>query len=219
MNQKSKPRIAIVLKTDELKSFFRIEAELCGYDAEICPKPPKDPSLYDLILIDPEVGYCMADESSCRVIAMVDGHGKRSMTWAHDVWEWPISVETVRNTYEQVKFRDFTTRDVQPRERVSVESGSALYLISREEGKVLYCNQTLRFTPNEMAVLCALADACGQAVSEDTLRERIGVGKGNHVMVHICNIRKRLHQVSPQRLIETRRGQGYALCIPLKPLE
>ena len=218
MSQLSKPRIAIAMKKEALNSFLRIEAEFCGCDAEICSVPPKNPLLYDLILIDPEVGYCISDGSGCWVIAMVDGYTKKNLTWAHEIWEWPISVETVRNAYEQVKLRQV----VKPVERETVtaaEHGTVLYLISREEGKVLYRNQMLTFTPNEMTVLCALADACGQAVSEDTLREQIGGGKGNHVAVHICNVRRRLHGVSPQRLIETRRNEGYALCVPLKPLE
>ena len=218
MNQRSKPRIAIVMKREELIAFFRMEAELCGYDAEICATAPRNPSHYDLILIDPEVGYCVSDTSSCFVIAMVEGNTKKSLSWAHCVWEWPISLETVHRTLEQVKAQQ-AADTLGQEENPPIRSGSDLYLISREEGKILYHNQTLTLTPSEMTILCFLSDDWGQTVSEEELRARIGGGQGNQVAVHICHLRKRLEEVSPHRLIETRRGKGYVLRVPLKPME
>lgn len=218
MSESQRPRIAIIMKKEDLGIFFQIEAELCGYETEICSVPPKEPSLYDLVLIDPEVGYCIPDGSSCRVIAIVEGTAKHLPDWAHTVWEWPISVETVRGIFEQVKFRQFAG-ERRDGEKAPIREKSSLYLISREEGKILYHNQTLTLTPREMTLLCTLSDAGNRPVSEEILRERLGGGQGNHVAVHICNLRKRLGAVSSHPLIETCRGRGYRLRDPLLPIK
>ena len=217
MSESHKPRVAIVMKRESIGTFFQIEAEFCGFACEICTTPPQTPSSYDLILIDPSVGYCLHEDDSCYVIATVEATPKKPLSWANEVWELPVSIEIVRDLFERIKLRGVSAPG-ENREAAKMIP-NALYLVSREEGRILYRNQTIVLTPSEMTLLCALAEAEGKSVSESVLRERIGVDRGNQVAVHLCNLRKKLEKVSTHRLIETRRGLGYALVEPLVPLE
>lgn len=218
MSGVNKPKAAIVIKKEELIAFFRIEAEFCGYECEICETPPQDPSLYDLVLIDPTVGLCVSHAENCHVVALIDEKTKNPLSWATEIWEWPMSVEEIHGALARIKWsRPWQTSE--HRKAEAVVRDTSLYLVSREQGTILYHNQTLTLTPSEMTILCALSDAYGSSVSGEHLQEMIGGGMGNNVVVHICNLRKQLDRVSTQRIIETKRGKGYALTVPLIPLQ
>ena len=218
MGGANKPKVAIVIQKEELTAFFRIEAEFCGYECEISATPPREPSLYDLVLIDPAVGYCVSHAEDCHVVAVSDKPSDHTLSWADEFWEWPMSVEEIHGALARIKWTR-SREIIQRRSEKSEENDVSLYLVSLEKGTILYHNQTLTLTPNEMTILCTLADSYGTAVSTETLQEGIGGGAGNNVVVHICNLRKQLDRVSTRRIIETKRGKGYALTVPLIPLQ
>ena len=104
MSGVNKPKAAIVIKKEELIAFFRIEAEFCGYECEICETPPQDPSLYDLVLIDPTVGLCVSHAENCHVVALIDEKTKNPLSWATEIWEWPMSVEEIHGALARIKW-------------------------------------------------------------------------------------------------------------------
>ncbi|MBQ9086570.1 MAG: winged helix-turn-helix transcriptional regulator [Clostridia bacterium] len=218
MNQEYSAKIAIVLGHPEIVSFFELEAISCGCDPQVLSEPPTDPSFYDLVLIDPRVGYCVSDSPSCRVIAVTDGDIKNSFSWADEAWEWPVPADTVRETYEHLKFSSEPSDQRSAPKTDPFRRDSVLYLISREENKILYCNRTISLTQCEGRVLYCLAESSGQTVSREELQKRLEGGQGNNVDVHVCNLRRKLDISFGNGIIETRRGKGYVLNARLEAL-
>lgn len=218
MTGEFQPRIAIVLSRDELSSFFAMEARSCGCLPVIRALPPTDLSTYHMVLIDPRIGYCMADGSDCLIVALVDGTSGRSPSWAQQIWEWPISIHLVHKAFEQLRWKAKGEPTQPSKDKNESKKPPRLYWIAQEEKKVLYYNRTIALTPCEAKLLQCLSKSFGQVVEKEALQEVLGSRKGNPVEVHLCNLRRKLGAVSDHVVIETKRGRGYLLRIPLENL-
>jgi len=143
-------------------------------------------------------------------LAVITWEGMAELPMADVVWEWPISVLTVRQTYESSSLEESL-----PTKRREWET-VAIYLLSEGERRVLYRNRTISLTDREWRILRTLGDAEGKFVSLGALAERMGASDGNAVKVHLCHLRKKLEEPFGIRALETARGRGYRLTVPLK---
>lgn len=90
-----------------------------------------------------------------------------------------------------------------PSESSSVQAGP--FLIDRASHTVMIQEQTIRLTAREFEILYLLAKHKGRVYSSEEIFEAVwqehGVGSNQTVMVHISNIREKLHAVVPHEVI------------------
>ncbi|WP_214802591.1 MULTISPECIES: response regulator transcription factor [unclassified Exiguobacterium] len=101
-----------------------------------------------------------------------------------------------------------------PSESSSVQAGP--FLIDRASHTVTMQDQTIRLTAREFEILYLLAKHKGRVYSSEEIFETVwqehGVGSNQTVMVHISNIREKLHAVVPHEvIIHTVWGVGYKI--------
>jgi hypothetical protein len=78
-------------------------------------------------------------------------------------------------------------------------------------GKISLCGQVLSLSPNEQKILTYLLDHRGEAVSRERLSALIGETATNKTDVYVCYLRRKLAAITPVKLIQTVRNQGYML--------
>ncbi len=199
-----KKRIAVISANREISLFFELEATACGCPVQTFFAPPEDVSAFDLVVLDLTAGICFSQSDACQIAALCVGERKIEVQRFDYVWEWPISVETVKEAYEG-------TTSVKEETVVSSESNPTIYFLSEQENTVVYRNQTIALTSSECLVLNLLADRRPEAVSRAELSALFEGTQGNLADVHICHLRKKLEAPFGVRLIETVRGKGYLL--------
>ncbi|MBK8025186.1 MAG: response regulator transcription factor [Chloroflexi bacterium] len=78
--------------------------------------------------------------------------------------------------------------------------------------------QTLDLTAREFALLEYLALRTGEVVPRGDLLERLyqleDAATSNVLEVHVSNLRRKLEEQGAERLLHTRRGEGYLLAVP-----
>lgn len=200
----NKKRIAVISSDHDVALFFELEAMACGCSVRVFSSPPQELSEFDFVVLDLTAGYCFAEEGSCQIAAVCkDGCKTQHLSFDY-VWEWPVSVQTVREAYE----------DTVASNEVLVASSSqnnTIYFLSDSTYTVVYRNQTISLTQSEWLVLDLLAKAGGQIVDRAEISDLFAGTKGNLADVHICHLRKKLEAPFGIRLIETVRGNGYTL--------
>ncbi len=201
----NKKRIAVISSDHDIASFFELEAMACGCPVRVFSSPPQEISEFDFVVLDLAAGYCFAEEATCQ-IAAVSTNGQKTEHLGFDyVWEWPISVQTVRDAYEN------TVATKEWRINSSTPSNNTIYFLSDPAYTVVYRNQTISLTQSEWLVLDLLAKAGAQIVDRATISDLFVGTKGNLADVHICHLRQKLESPFGIRLIETVRGKGYIL--------
>ena len=199
-----KKRIAVISENREISMFFELEAKACGCSVQTFSAPPEDVSAFDLVVLDLAAGICFSQSDTCLIAALCVGERKSEAQRFDYVWEWPISVGTVREAYEgttSIKAESVTTAEIKP----------TIYFLPEQENTVVYRNQTIGLTSSELLVLKLLADRRPEAVSRAELSALFEGTQGNLADVHICHLRKKLEAPFGVRLIETVRGKGYLL--------
>ncbi|MBQ2999019.1 MAG: helix-turn-helix domain-containing protein [Clostridia bacterium] len=200
----NKKRIAVISSDHDLALFFELEAMACGCSVRVFSSPPQELSEFDFVVLDLAAGYCFAEEDSCQIAAVCRDGRKTEHLGFDYVWEWPISVQTVREAYENTVVL----------KKSIVESSvvnNILYFLSDPIYTVVYRNRTISLTQSEWLVLDLLAKAGGQIVDRAAISDLFAGTKGNLADVHICHLRKKLEAPFGIRLIETVRGNGYIL--------
>lgn len=101
-----------------------------------------------------------------------------------------------------------------PVESLSVQAGP--FFIDRARHTVTMQDQTIRLTAREFEILYLLAKHKGRVYSSEEIFEAVwqedGDGSNQTVMVHISNIREKLHAVVPHEIIiQTVWGVGYKI--------
>ena len=201
-NNTRKKRIAIISSAREISMFFELEAMVCGCPVQVFSAPPQELSEFDLVILDTSAGICFSQDESCKIAALCTGNKKIDRDRFDYVWEWPLSIETVREAYEgTVAIKQEST---------DTTKESTIYFLS-EEDTVVYRNQTIALTHSEWLVLKLLSDRGGELVGRSELSLLFEGTQGNIADVHICHLRKKLETPFGIRLIETVRGKGYAL--------
>lgn len=201
---KSKKRIAIISSNEEIAAFFELEAIACGCSARVFSTPPQEILGFDFVVSDLAAGYCFSGNSSCQVAALCTQGKKANLNSFDYVWEWPISVETVREAYEDT----VCVKEVIAEE---ISQSNTIYFLSEPMNTVVYRNQTISLTQSEWQILQLLAKVSEQFVGKEALAALFEECNGNLVQVHICHLRKKLEEPFGIRLIETVRGIGYSL--------
>ena len=199
-----KKHIAVVSKHREISMFFELEALACGCSVRVFTAPPQDISEFDFVVVDLDTGYCFSQNDMCQIAAVC--RGKKTMDMRHFdyVWDWPLSIETVREAYDGGAL-------VKNSDAVIPSEKSTIYLLPEKDHTIVYRNQTIGLTESEWIVLKLLADRFGATVSREELSTLFEGTKGNVADVHICHLRKKLEAPFGIRLIETVRGKGYVL--------
>ena len=202
-NNARKKRIAVISSAREISMFFELEAMACGCPVQVFSAPPQELSDFDLVILDTSAGICFSQNESCKIAALCIGTKKIDRDCFDYLWEWPLSIETVREAYEGT----FAIKE----ESTKVNQEASLYFLSDSEDAVIYRNQTISLTHSEWLVLRLLADREKTPVSRTEISDLFEGTQGNIADVHICHLRKKLENPFGIRLIETVRGKGYAL--------
>ena len=200
----TKKRIAVISSNQDIALFFELEAMACGCSVCVFSSPPQEISQFDFVVLDLAAGYCFAEEDSCQIAAVCSDGRKTEQLGFDYVWEWPVSVQTVRNAYENTVVSKESIVD-------SSSSNNTLYFLSDPAYTVVYRNQTISLTQSEWQILHLLAEHSEQSVSREIVSNLFEEAKGNLAQVHICHLRKKLEAPFGIRLIETARGNGYTL--------
>lgn len=200
----NKKRIAVISSDQDLALFFELEAVACGCSVRVFSSPPQEISEFDFVVLDISAGYCFAEEGSCRIAAVCTNGRKIEHHTFDYIWEWPVSVQTVRDAYESKGISNKSSIDFS-------FSNNTLYFLSDPAYTVVYRNQTIALTQSEWLVLDLLAKSHGQTVDRAAISDLFAGTKGNLSDVHICHLRKKLEAPFGIRLIETARGNGYTL--------
>lgn len=202
-------RIAVISADADWSTFFSWEARACGCFVQVFSTPPQTLEGFDLAVLDVRVGPCLPDHGSCRLAVVTAEPLRDGFSMADTVWEWPVSVRAVREAYEGTLGQAVD----EPQDERAVP---AIYLLSERERTVLYRNRVIVLTESEWRLLCALGEPDGEVVSRERLADTLGTPDGNAVKVHLCHLRRKLEEPFGVRLVETVRGCGYRLRLPLK---
>lgn len=200
----TKKRIAVISSNSDIVSFFELEAMACGCPVQVLSSPPQELSKFDFVVLDLASGYCFSEDGTCQIAAVYVDQSPSEQNAFDYVWEWPVSIQTVREAYEGT---------VSTRESFDNDSSSknTIYFLSDKTYTVVYLNQTISLTQSEWLVLDLLAKAGGQMVDRAAISDLFAGTKANLADVHICHLRKKLEAPFGIRLIETVRGNGYTL--------
>ena len=95
-----KKRIAVISSTREISMFFELEAMACGCPVQVFSAPPQELSDFDLVILDISAGICFSQDESCEIAVLCTGNKKIDRERFDYIWEWPLSIETVREAYE-----------------------------------------------------------------------------------------------------------------------
>ncbi len=83
--------------------------------------------------------------------------------------------------------------------------------LNREESILICDGERIAVSPTECEVLACLLERRGNAVSRETLSEKIGKTETNKTDVYICYLRRKTDGLPNGRLIKTVRGKGYLI--------
>ena len=207
----TKNRIAIVSENKDIADFFLLEAICCDCSAQVFSSFPNDTLSFDIVIYDSALGACASDGFDCKIITVItdeDGNEKSTHLQSTDaVWEWPVSVRTVREAY--LGYGSAETENVKAKEPV-------IYILSESKRKLLYLNQQISLTDSEWRILMLLDESGGEPLSREVLNSCLGDRGGNLADVHICNLRKKLEVPHGRRLIVNMRNKGYFLNTKIK---
>lgn len=194
--------IAIVSRDAELSKLIALEAELCGCSYRILSRIPADISGYKMIFIDTgTVEIQEALEGSSVFLVSVDSDSIPSYARYGAVLRYPLLLTELRNVIFGAGIRG----EAADREKMHT---SVIYA-DKERREIELEGRKAVLSENEFAVLSALCLASGKAVSRAELDELLGVSEGNMSDVYICRLRKKLEELSTQKVIYTVRGIGY----------
>lgn len=209
MPKTGRPKICVVSRDRDFASFFSLEAQACSCSVITLEAPPEETEHYALIILDDRVGYCFA--SDCQVITVLAGDRKKlekKETSGILYWNWPVSIKTVRKTYEALFG---TNEELVPNVNETDTREETVFLFSDGSYRILYKNQVISLTENEWRILHTLGEAKGNPISRAQLSTLLSSNAGNAVDVHICHLRKKIEGPFGKRLILTVRNRGYLL--------
>lgn len=195
--------IAIVSRNSELSSLIALEAELCGASSRILSRIPADGSGYKMIFIDTdtvEIQEVIEGTSVFLISVALDSIPSSSRYGA--VLRYPLLLTELRRVILGAGIRG----EAADREKMHT---SVIYA-DKERREIELEGRKAVLSENEFAVLSALCLASGKAVSRAELDELLGVSEGNMSDVYICRLRKKLEELSSQKVIYTVRGIGYS---------
>ncbi len=210
MSKTGRPKICVISRDQDMASFFSLEAQACSCAVTVLKAPPEEVGDYGLIFVDDRAGYCFSEHSDCQIITVRMKSFKRYDKKEGNglmVWDWPISVKTLRETYEALWGR--CAKSVEKPEPEISMSAETIFLFSDHSCRILYRNQVISLTESEWRILCALGKAEGDSISRIQLSSLISSNVGNAVDVHICHLRKKIEEPFGKKLIFTVRNQGY----------
>ena len=196
--------IAIVSRNSELSSLIALEAELCGASSRILSRIPADGSGYKMIFIDTdtvEIQEVIEGTSVFLISVAPDSIPSSSRYGA--VLRYPLLLTELRRVILGAGIRGNGGVD-------NVKAHLPVIYADKERREIELDERKAVLSENEFTVLSALCLAGGKAVSRAELDELLGVSEGNMSDVYICRLRKKLEELSSQKVIYTVRGIGYS---------
>ena len=215
--QSRQPRLLIISSDSILAELLSLEAQACGWNAEIRCFWSLDvgEGEYDAMLWDARGGFLPMELPTCPVVGMASEEIDTPMDEFFDeLWQLPMRLSEVREFLYRSLTQSAPTVD---QAKLSLRKNEPC-LYWRDVGTVLYRNRQITLTEREWCVLMCLAEGNGQAISRSALQRVLG-NDGGALNVHICHLRAKLEEPFGIRLVETVRGQGYRLRIPLKKID
>ena len=199
-------RVLILLSDKILSEFFTLEAQSCGYTVT---HAPSELARVACVICD-ERAFASLDGSAALPMAVLASDADVSFG-AATLWQWPIPLEEVRDFLWRAEC-DVPLSYVESKE--PLEEENVLYCSDAPDGEVYYRARPIALTESERKLLLALGDAAGEVVSGEILTALLG-GDRNLLSVHMCHLRQKLEEPFGVRMLETVRGKGYRLRIPL----
>ncbi len=88
-------------------------------------------------------------------------------------------------------------------------------MINLTEGTLVYENEKMELTKNELKIMQTLLESKGQVVSRDTLMTKLWESDSyvdeNTLSVNVNRLRKKLEEIGLKELIVTKKGMGYRI--------
>lgn len=191
----SERKIAVVSKNRELSELLATEAYFWGLATDRIEKASAAGE-YSLIFWDSDSVSAESEESVAGAACL----------------PLPLSLAALHGIFEALRFPSAQESGAP----ATVPGDTSLRLWrSGQENIVRYSGKNVHLTPNEADLLCLLGEAEGALVSREKISALLGAEKGNMSDVYICRLRRKLELPFERKLIETVRGRGYRLKVPL----
>lgn len=210
----SERKIAVVSKNRELSELLATEAYFWGLATDRIEKASAAGE-YSLIFWDSDSVSAFPAGLNGRLIVLRRGEetaeSEESVAGATCL-PLPLSLAALHGIFEALRFPSAQESGAP----ATVPGDTSLRLWrSGQENIVRYSGKNVHLTPNEADLLCLLGEAEGALVSREKISALLGAEKGNMSDVYICRLRRKLEHPFERKLIETVRGRGYRLKVPL----
>lgn len=204
---------AVVLSSDRLFSEMLI-AEFAFLQIPVrATADPGDIHGAELVLWDmdtvhaPQRGRTLHLIGFTKSSALSANHAGRECTL---VLRRPFELRLLRREIENLRDAPDKRREKNASAQEAPAERTELFL-DTARATLCYGDTVIPLGPNEARVMECLLEHRGEAVSRDTLSERIGASSANKVEVYVCYLRRKMRQLPEGERIVTLRGQGYAL--------
>ena len=201
---KYEKNIAVISTNPTFVRFFELECRLCRIPVRTFSKMPSNVHGYSHVFVD--VDTVRHYPTDCEEMIFVSAEaGLNDLVW-------PLSLETLHSILWKRGHGDVSEVPKADRERV-------LWIQNRERRELRYEWKTTLLSNNELLILDTLASADQSPVSRASLMAVLDAQSGNLADVYVCHLRKKLEVLCDSRVIDTVRGFGYRLRIPVRQAE
>lgn len=205
-------KIAVVSKNKELSELLATEASFWEIPTDLIEKTSAVGE-YSLIFWDSDSVSVFPTGLNGKLIVLRRGEEATEIDESGATClSLPLSLAALHEIFEALRFPVVQVSSMP----AAVPSDPSLRLWrSGQENIVRYSGKNVHLTPNEADLLCLLGETGGALVSRDKISALLGAERGNMANVYICRLRRKLEIPFERKLIETVRGQGYRLKVPL----
>ena len=194
-------KIIIISSTESLRNFFKLEALNFEFSVDCFEKFERslnDISNYDLAIIDIDTIKQKPLNSANREITVSSNKEKADVNY-------PLSVFDLRKIYNQLFSENAIIKDIPESKSVKI------IFYNNEKNKVNIGERKYILSNTEYNILKLLCANSNKTVTREDLQKLFENDNSNICDVYICKLRKKLEEVSNQKLIFTVREKGYKI--------
>lgn len=194
-------RIIIISSSETLRNFFKLEALNFEFSVDCFEKFERalnDISNYDLAIID-------IDTIAQKPLNTAKQEITVSTYKAEADVNYPLSVFDLRKIYNQLFSENAIIKDIPESKSVKI------IFYNNEKNKVNIGERKYILSNTEYNILKLLCANSNKTVTREDLQKLFENDNSNICDVYICKLRKKLEEVSNQKLIFTVREKGYKI--------
>ncbi|MBE6597031.1 MAG: winged helix-turn-helix transcriptional regulator [Ruminococcaceae bacterium] len=194
-------RVLISMSDNRIAELIALEADMLGIKAKLCEDIPKDVSGYGAVIFDDTRNTENVFFGESKVIFISKNGAMPPMEGA--VLEYPFLLEELRRELGSSGGASSPTRALEEK---------AEFLLDREKRAVSLSGKEVTLSENEFTIFFELYANTGSYVSRERLDELLGIKSGGNMTdVYICHLRKKIEELTRQKVIYTARGKGYMM--------